>query len=103
MRPVMHDNKMGEIIPYTLNNVANMALMGDPIPMDCVKQNGPFNGIFHGGVDILGIGAHEVEVGLGNEFLEVSIGEGGSAMDVGFNTKVSPFLMPWLVLVVADC
>ena len=41
--------------------------------------------IFHDNISVLGTGAHEVVVDLGDEFLEVCIGEGGSAMDVGFD------------------
>ena len=65
--------------------------------------------IFHDDISVLGTGAHEVVVDLGDEFLEACIGEGGSATEVGFDAKIGP--LSWyvdggvgvlLVLVLAD-
>mmetsp|Transcript_24466 Transcript_24466/g.42857 ORF Transcript_24466/g.42857 Transcript_24466/m.42857 type:complete len:362 (+) Transcript_24466:399-1484(+) len=51
------------------------------------------NGILHGNISVLGIGPHETQMGLGNEFLEVGVRQAGSAADVGFDAEVGPFLV----------
>mmetsp|Transcript_30160 Transcript_30160/g.61554 ORF Transcript_30160/g.61554 Transcript_30160/m.61554 type:complete len:405 (-) Transcript_30160:168-1382(-) len=51
------------------------------------------DGPSHGDVGVLGVGPHEANVGLGDEFLEVFVGEVGFSADVGFDAQVGPFLV----------